>query len=243
MKKLAFTLAEVLITLGIIGVVAAMTIPNLIASNEKRTTLTRLKKTYSELMQVVRLAENEYGSGFSLCDAGTCDWEWVNNKAAFEKYFMPYMKIARIYEKSECNKLTTVYTVSGIKVEKPTLPCYQLMNGTSIAFGHSNKGNTTNVAFWVFPDTKPSRKSVMGRHLFFFTMFDEGAGSYALGTTVRLRDKGMAREKLIKHCKASENLATITIGGQSGVSVAAPCTELIMRDGWNFSGDYPIKFK
>lgn len=34
-KKLAFTLAEVLITLGIIGVVAAMTIPNLIASNEK----------------------------------------------------------------------------------------------------------------------------------------------------------------------------------------------------------------
>ena len=31
MKK-AFTLAEVLITLGIIGVVAAMTIPNLIAN-------------------------------------------------------------------------------------------------------------------------------------------------------------------------------------------------------------------
>lgn len=31
-KSIAFTLAEVLITLGIIGVVAAMTIPNLITS-------------------------------------------------------------------------------------------------------------------------------------------------------------------------------------------------------------------
>ena len=38
-KKLAFTLAEVLITLGIIGVVAAMTMPNLISSyNAKKTT-------------------------------------------------------------------------------------------------------------------------------------------------------------------------------------------------------------
>ena len=31
MKKIGFTLAEVLITLGIIGIVAAMTIPTLIA--------------------------------------------------------------------------------------------------------------------------------------------------------------------------------------------------------------------
>ena len=38
MKKLrfGFTLAEVLITLGIIGVVAAMTIPNLIANNKAK---------------------------------------------------------------------------------------------------------------------------------------------------------------------------------------------------------------
>ena len=35
-KKLAFTLAEVLITLGIIGVVAAITIPNLISTYRKK---------------------------------------------------------------------------------------------------------------------------------------------------------------------------------------------------------------
>ena len=36
-SKKAFTLAEVLITLGIIGVVAAMTIPTLITNNQQRS--------------------------------------------------------------------------------------------------------------------------------------------------------------------------------------------------------------
>lgn len=47
-----FTLAEVLITLGIIGIVAALTIPNLIARNEERVRETQLKKAYSVLAQV-----------------------------------------------------------------------------------------------------------------------------------------------------------------------------------------------
>lgn len=43
MKKVfAFTLAEVLITLGIIGIVAAMTIPTLINNYQKKITVTRL---------------------------------------------------------------------------------------------------------------------------------------------------------------------------------------------------------
>ena len=43
-KNKAFTLAEVLVTLGIVGVIAAMTIPMLITNYQKRLTLTRLKK-------------------------------------------------------------------------------------------------------------------------------------------------------------------------------------------------------
>lgn len=46
-NRLAFTLAEVLITLGIIGVVAAMTIPLLISSYQKTQYITGLKKAYS----------------------------------------------------------------------------------------------------------------------------------------------------------------------------------------------------
>ena len=44
MKQTAFTLAEVLITLGIIGVVAAMTLPSLIANHQKQVYVTGLKK-------------------------------------------------------------------------------------------------------------------------------------------------------------------------------------------------------
>ena len=42
-KGLAFTLAEVLITLGIIGVVAALTLPNLVANYKKQVLATQLK--------------------------------------------------------------------------------------------------------------------------------------------------------------------------------------------------------
>ena len=46
-KRFGFTLAEVLITLGIIGVVAAMTIPNLITSAQKNATVTGLREAHS----------------------------------------------------------------------------------------------------------------------------------------------------------------------------------------------------
>ena len=45
MKK-GFTLAEVLITLGIIGVVAALTLPSLITNYRKKQTVAQLKKVY-----------------------------------------------------------------------------------------------------------------------------------------------------------------------------------------------------
>ena len=60
-KKIAFTLAEVLITLGIIGVVAAMTLPVLIQNNINRTVETRLAKFYSVFNQALKMAEVEYG--------------------------------------------------------------------------------------------------------------------------------------------------------------------------------------
>ena len=53
--KLAFTLAEVLITLGIIGIVAAMTIPTLIANTNGQKYRSQFKKTVSILSQPVRI--------------------------------------------------------------------------------------------------------------------------------------------------------------------------------------------
>ena len=65
-KKAAFTLAEVLITLGIIGVVAALTLPTLIQNHQKQVYVTQLKKAYSTL-----------GSAFNkmAVDEGVVDWK------------------------------------------------------------------------------------------------------------------------------------------------------------------------
>lgn len=46
-KKTGFTLAEVLITLGVIGTVAAMTIPSLMMNYQRQVWESKLKKTYS----------------------------------------------------------------------------------------------------------------------------------------------------------------------------------------------------
>ena len=60
-KEAAFTLAEVLITLGIIGVVAAMTLPTLVQNYNKKITEVRLKKFYSVMNQAVDRLKVEYG--------------------------------------------------------------------------------------------------------------------------------------------------------------------------------------
>lgn len=70
-KNLAFTLAEVLITLGIIGVVAAMTIPTMISENEDRANKAAWKKTYSEISQVYTTILSE--NGFTAKDLFTGD--------------------------------------------------------------------------------------------------------------------------------------------------------------------------
>ena len=47
----AFTLAEVLVTLGIIGVVAAITMPTLVANNREKQLITALKKNNALIEQ------------------------------------------------------------------------------------------------------------------------------------------------------------------------------------------------
>lgn len=60
-KRYAFTLAEVLITLGIIGIVAALTIPSLMQKNQDQATVSKLKKVYSALSNAYSLAVKDNG--------------------------------------------------------------------------------------------------------------------------------------------------------------------------------------
>jgi len=71
MKKQGFTLTEILITLTIIGVIAALTIPNLMTSVGKSKTETQLLKIESELNQAIQLYENNNGSLASILGNGT----------------------------------------------------------------------------------------------------------------------------------------------------------------------------
>ena len=65
MFKRGFTLAEVLITLGVIGVVAALTIPSLSSNYQKRVLTTQLQKAYAELSQAGAMAlADEMGGDF-----------------------------------------------------------------------------------------------------------------------------------------------------------------------------------
>ena len=61
-KAFAFTLAETLIVMGIIGVVAALTIPNLNSSTADKEKVAKVMKVYSNLKDAFGRAEAVYGS-------------------------------------------------------------------------------------------------------------------------------------------------------------------------------------
>ena len=59
---MAFSLAEVLITIGIIGVVAAMTMPSLIQKHQDKELVTRTQKAFSSFSNALLLMQNENGA-------------------------------------------------------------------------------------------------------------------------------------------------------------------------------------
>ena len=65
-KAKGFTLAEVLITLGIIGVVAALTIPTLMTNYKKKQYYTQFMKARSALENAIKLYEDEHGILFDI---------------------------------------------------------------------------------------------------------------------------------------------------------------------------------
>lgn len=76
MKK-GFTLAEVLITLGVIGVVAALTIPILINAYQEHEAVAKVKETYSLVSQATEQWANDIGCVGQLQKCmQSMDWQW-----------------------------------------------------------------------------------------------------------------------------------------------------------------------
>jgi len=80
-----FTLAEVLVTLGIIGVISALTIPNVIKNYQKRQTVVQLKQAYSILANAVALSIDKNGptDTWFYNDAPEDGGSWGNNAKNF----------------------------------------------------------------------------------------------------------------------------------------------------------------
>ena len=69
--KIAFTLAEVLITLGIIGVVAALTLPSVVAHYKEKVLVTQVKKAYSEMQNALKMYSAQNGCSDITCISDT----------------------------------------------------------------------------------------------------------------------------------------------------------------------------
>ncbi len=91
MKK-GFTLAEVLITLGVIGIVAALTMPMLIPRLEKVKTEAKLKKFYSVIAQATDKAMLEHG------DWSTWDYS-LNAQNFFDTYYKNQLQVLKVENK------------------------------------------------------------------------------------------------------------------------------------------------
>ena len=72
-RRVGFTLAEVLITLGIIGIVSAMTIPTLISKYQEMVFTAQFKKAYATINEAFRLAAIDFGSTSPRCGY------WISN--------------------------------------------------------------------------------------------------------------------------------------------------------------------
>ncbi len=112
-----------LITLGIIGIVAALTLPALILKHNKQITETALKKFYTTFNQAILLSINENGPveywDYHVNNIKDGDGESINRcddiDTAFQKYLVPYMKIVEKKEAKDSlgNRMLLYFLADG----------------------------------------------------------------------------------------------------------------------------------
>lgn len=176
--KAGFTLAEVLITLGIIGVVAALTMPSLIQNHKVKTTVVKLKKMNSVLSQAYQMYLRENEIMFLEAD----------EEGAIQafKVFEPYLKIAKdcgtssgdgcVYKGAyRCKNGTLTHNYSNNNFYYKVL----LADGASIWFrGGGNADFNIDIFYDINGDKGPNK---WGHDLFEFLVTDKGV--YANGSS------------------------------------------------------------
>lgn len=166
-----FTLAEVLITLGIIGIVAAMTLPALLQKYQDKSDYTHLKKIYSQLLQATMSIEQEYGSisEWNLSSDSQDDSIMIMNR--YKKYFKEIKTCEE--EQSACFPKVTYKTTKGTDYASwhsmPARASFLLPDGALIMF---NSQGFPDTAFQIYVDLNGWRKpNQLGNDFFYFYYF------------------------------------------------------------------------
>ncbi len=232
----AFTLAEILITLAVIGIVAALTIPNLVQKYKRLVVENKLKKFYVNINQAVQMAEIDYGDkknwykdvqGYEITDEDGNPIPGIPEKEKwFRKYLAPYLK----YEKIEFkNNTITVYfndgsiMQSGISTTRDWY--FYTMDVDKCSKLQNNQGKLYGACRFVFnfvPDRKDSR--------YFYCIYNKGMepSNYQCITDDEQLKEGCYNNTLL----TDDN----TVEG------SVYCTALIQKNNWNIPDDYPLKF-
>lgn len=171
--KTGFTLTEVLITLGIIGIVAAMTLPTLIQKHQDKSDYTHLKKIYSQLLQATMSIEQEYGS--------ITEWNLVGDSPEDSKMIMErykkYFKVIKTCDEdlSACLPDVIYKTTIGTDYVRwstsSARSSFLLPDGAIVMF---NSQGFSDTAFQIYVDLNGWRKpNQLGNDFFYFYYYKD----------------------------------------------------------------------
>lgn len=237
-KKYGFTLAEVLITLGIIGVVAAITIPMLITKYQQQQAIIRLKGAYSQLNQAIKrsVVDNEEVSGWDFDSPNWFDRYLADYISGVKQSWKDLSDVDSIPYKEISGKRET-----GLALLRPGFGgsnVYSMLNGVEIIF-YINKGaiSTKDYGTTIIIDTNSTTTgpNQFGKDTFIFTLWKDGAllpSGYRTTNECTI-PKAFDREFLKKG-------SCLNYGcNKNGRGMW--CGALIMKDGWQMLPDYPWK--
>ena len=226
LKRPAFTLAEVLITLGIIGVVAAMTIPTLMANHRKKVVETKLEKIYSVMNQAINLTNAEYGDVTNwIIDCGssnspTCSINEVENwfNSTIGKH-LETLKTGKT--KNKTDDILLIYLKDG-----------SILGVTNYIY---------DMVFYVNSDAISDKQS--GKNYFLFR-FNPILLSHQNNEEAQKDLKYSLKPTFEPYSNYWNGTREQLIDGHSFSCAQnhAFCAKLIQYDGWKISKDYPVKF-
>ena len=161
LRKTAFTLAEVLVTLGIIGVVSAMTVPTLMQNYQRQSYVTQLHKVYNELSQALLRYQTDKNA-INFKEAG------LSGSEAYTEFQKNYFKVVQDCGTTQTPCFASSYKkMSGSSTNfKCKYGCMSLASGAAIG----GYGNGTNGVYEIVVDVNGQKgPNIFGRDA--FTMY------------------------------------------------------------------------